>query len=488
MNTVNEKSMWGRHDQKNEAKTDIKEKEKMEAQKRKERSPSGVTPEDKLARTLDYEDSTDSEDVEIPCAQVNKECIDSPSLLQKVEDALNKLREKEDFFIKSMSELGKIGTLHEKISELITSVSYVSNTVNDLKNDIRKVKQDMQQQEYVKVELDAIKRQNKMLKEKINDMENYSRRDNMEITGIEEHKSESVRDICTDLFKNKLGLSDDIEIVRCHRVGKYENRDQRDNRDVNSSRGQFRTVPRPILLRFKYYADKEKVLKKRAQLKGTGIYLNEDLSYESKRKRTNLVPVLKSLRDIDPKTHFRGDRIFYKGRLYGEHNLYDLPVDAHNTSTKSRDGVTIFSGKLSKLSNLHQCDLKLDGRTWHSVEQYVQFNKAVTVGDQEKAARIMSTDDSQEAMYIGKSINTEHSSWGEKAAEVMKAALLVKFSDPAFKLALQMTESIIGESIQHKVWGTGLSMGHQQAFNPRQWKGENVTGKLLSKVKSELGS
>jgi ribA/ribD-fused uncharacterized protein len=408
-------------------------------------------------------------------------------MLKRVEDALVKVREREETIISKFSEMGNIGELNNKITELMTSVNYISQMVDDLKSDMNKVNRDIQQQENMKIEMEAIKRQNKMLKDKINDIENYSRRENIEITGIQETKDESVKDVCEKLFKQKLKISEDLEVVRCHRLGKSDNSDNTSRRQ-NATGRQNEQQGRPILVRFKYYADKEKVLKKRSQLKGTGIFLNDDLSFESKRKKQNLVPILKRLREIDNKAHFRGDRIYYKGRLYGENNLHDLPVDAHNTSTISQDGVTIFSGKHSKLSNLHQCTLKMDGRNWHSVEQYVQYNKAKTVGDQEKAAMILATDDSQDAMHLGKSINTEQSAWSDKMEQVVEAALRVKFSEPAYKLALQRTEDIIGESTQHKMWGTGLSMGRREAYNPRQWTGKNLMGKLLSKVKREICS
>jgi len=488
--------MGGKHGQREEKTGDKKDKsekeEKTHTQKRKERSQSahGDTPEDKISRKLSYDDEDHDGDDGVDndsgasgaSGTQGTQCMDSSitassSVLQRVEDALKKMRE-------GMVDLGKIGKLDDKITDLIASLAYVSKTVEDLTKDVREVKKDLHQHEHLKVELDSVKRQNKVLKEKMNDMENYSRRDNLEITGIDEHRGESVRDICVDLFKNKVGITEDIEIVRCHRTGKSD-----DSQGVNSHRRQYKqNGSRPILVRFRFYSDKEKILKKRARLKGTGIYLNDDLSFESKRKRSNLVPILKRVREIDNKAHFRGDRIFFKGRLYGENNIHDLPVDAHNTCTKSSDGVTIFCGKFSKLSNLHQHSLTMDGRTWHSVEQYVQYNKAMSVGDREKAAMIVSTDDPQEAMHLGNSINTEHSAWSDNAAEVIEAALLVKFQEPAYKLALQSTEDVIGESTQHKVWGTGLSMGHQQAFDPRRWTGKNMMGKLLSKVKVQTKS
>ena len=102
---------------------------------------------------------------------------------------------------------------------------------------------------------------------------------------------------------------------------------------------------------------------------------------------------------------------------------------------------------------------------------------------QEVAARILGTDDSVEAMNLGKAINSDNPQWKNSAEEVMQKALDIKFANPPFKLALQKTEKLIGEATRHPVWGTGNTMGHRDAFNTSSWTGKNTLGLLLAKTK-----
>ena len=130
-----------------------------------------------------------------------------------------------------------------------------------------------------------------------------------------------------------------------------------------------------------------------SRLRGTGIYLNDDLCHERKRMRASLVPVLKELKKVDVKAHFRGEKIFFRGRLFSESNLYDLPIDAHNACTKSENGTTIFARRFSRLSNLHLCKITIEGRNWPSVEHFYQFQKAATMGKHDVAASILAEED-----------------------------------------------------------------------------------------------
>jgi ribA/ribD-fused uncharacterized protein len=363
-----------------------------------------------------------------------------------------------------------IGALDRKMSDIIKAMSFASTTVAELKQELESMKKIIKKQDHLEAEMALIKRENRELKEKLNDMENYSRRENMEIIGVAETKDESVRDICRDLFKEKLGIQREVDIVRCHRLGQRERANQK---------------PRKILVRFGKFPDKEEIMKKKRLLKGSGIFLSDNLSIESQTKQTALVPVLKKVQEVEPKAHFRGDKIFLRGRLYSEKNIHDLPIDPHQACTKSKDGVTVFSGKFSKLSNMNRCCITLDGRSWTSVEQYIQFHRALYHGAPRIAAQIAATEDPYDAIHLGKTIEAD-SSWNNRAEEIMEKALRVKFSSPAYKLALRQTEAVIGESTRNKEWGTGYAITHEHAFKPRMWSGKNMTGKLLSKVKSTI--
>ena len=107
--------------------------------------------------------------------------------------------------------------------------------------------------------MQALKNENKLLAMKIRDMENYSRRDNMEISGVPETKSDAIREVCKRIFTESLKITTGIELVRCHRVGRV-----RDG------------FVRPILVRFRFHEDKEAIMKNRVMLRGTGYFINDD--------------------------------------------------------------------------------------------------------------------------------------------------------------------------------------------------------------------
>ena len=289
----------------------------------------------------------------------------------------------------------------------------------------------------------------------------------MLISGIQEKTGENCRILIRHFFTNTLKIVNDIELIRCHRIGKPG-------------------TTRPLIVRFRLYEDKEHVLGQRRLLKDTGIFLNEDLCAESKRQRDSLIPVLKELKKVNPRAHIRGDKIFSDERLFTALNIYELPIDAHNANTKSEKGVTLFSGRFSKLSNLHPCKLDINGRIWSSVEQVYQYEKAVVAKQQDVASLIAATDDPLEVMHIGKTVKTESPEWIERGKQIMTIALEAKFNIPAFKLALKKTENVIGEGTRHPIWGIGHTQGYKDAFDKKTWTGQNALGEMLMKIKMSL--
>ena len=229
-------------------------------------------------------------------------------------------------------------------------------------------------------------------------------------------------------------------------------------------------------------------MKNRAKLKGSGFYLNDDLCSESKRARAKLVPVLKELKIIDKKAHFRGEKIFYNGKLYSEANLHDLPVSAHSSCTKTKDGVTVFAGSLSRLSNLHPCDLTIDGQQYKSVEHYYQHQKALCTRHKDVAERILHTKEPLDVLFLGKDLVTEGTDWNSKQELVMKRGLECKFRIPVMKLAVQQAASVIGEATRNMTWGTGVGLGRVNTFDSKAWPGKNLLGKLLKDIKSGLSA
>ena len=105
------------------------------------------------------------------------------------------------------------------------------------------------------------------VEQKLIDLEDRSRRNNLRVDGILETPGETWED-CEEklqqVFQEKLGLECPIEIERAHRTSSRQN---------NTNNGNnLRTIIQNLLR----YKDKVKILQKANKLRGTNIFINED--------------------------------------------------------------------------------------------------------------------------------------------------------------------------------------------------------------------
>ena len=140
-----------------------------------------------------------------------------------------------------------------------------------------------------------LKDSEKRTAEILNEHEQYSRRNNLRITGLqgdEEFQSSiALTEQVSSLLSSKLGLrveKEDIDIA--HRIGKHH-----------------REKIRPVIVRFIRRQTKSDVMRNAKLLKGSGIFLNEDLT------KLN-AEVLASVRVKDPETVERAWS--FDGKLY----------------------------------------------------------------------------------------------------------------------------------------------------------------------------
>ena len=123
------------------------------------------------------------------------------------------------------------------------------------------------------------------MSERIRAMEDYSRRNNVIVDGVPETKEENneqlqakiVRINSDKLFKDKLGIEPDIEVI--HRIWKSE-----------------ADRPKSVILKLRSFKDRQDVLNAASRLRGTNVYLNEDVSRATMQIRREKFPELKERR------------------------------------------------------------------------------------------------------------------------------------------------------------------------------------------------
>ena len=123
----------------------------------------------------------------------------------------------------------------------------------------------MKKTDQIDKEIESLKKKLADIEDQTDYLENQSRRNNVRISGISEDVNESWSDTeekVKSLINDNLDLdAKDMVIERAHRTGK-----------------RLPGKPRQVVAKFLNYKDRESMIHASKQLKGTGIYINEDLS------------------------------------------------------------------------------------------------------------------------------------------------------------------------------------------------------------------
>ena len=150
-----------------------------------------------------------------------------------------------------------------------------------------------------KEDINELWKDNDQLCERLRDLEDRSRRDNLRIDGIAEVENETweqTEEILHNLFKEKLEL-ENISVERAQRVG---------NKGKNNKR--------TIVLKLASFKDKLKIISEAQKLKGTNISINEDYSKETLEIRKEKWKEAKELRKNGTYAILVYDKVVIKGK------------------------------------------------------------------------------------------------------------------------------------------------------------------------------
>ena len=125
---------------------------------------------------------------------------------------------------------------------------------------------------------------------------------------IMSENSEQTQQKVEDLIKNKLKLN--ITLDSCNRLGKFSPNKQR-----------------VTLARFRSVTERNLCLRSSGKLKGTNIFLNEDLCKETVLIRKNKIPELNELRNRGYIAYFRGTEIIKRERTTNRSENTSEPVN-----------------------------------------------------------------------------------------------------------------------------------------------------------------
>ena len=142
------------------------------------------------------------------------------------------------------------------------------------------------------------------------------------------------------------------------------------------------------------------------------------------------------------------------------------------------------------LSNWFLSEFTVCGITFSSMEKYMMYEKAILFKDQITAENILQTDDVAEIKALGRTVqNFDDKIWTKEREGIVHNGVLEKFhQNPELAEKLEKTgEEIIAEcAVKDRIWGIGLSMKDDDRLNIDKWRGQNLLGRILMRVREEI--
>lgn len=151
---------------------------------------------------------------------------------------------------------------------------------------------------------------------------------------------------------------------------------------------------------------------------------------------------------------------------------------------------TFFFTEASPFSQWYRGKFTVGGQEFNCAEQYMMWGKAMLFADAAVAAEILAADHPKTHKALGRKVKPydEHV-WRVNRERIVLEGNRAKFTqNPELRALLEATKGteMVEASPFDKIWGIGLSAKDPRAQDPKQWKGQNLLGKVLTRLREEL--
>lgn len=179
-----------------------------------------------------------------------------------------------------------------------------------------------------------------------------------------------------------------------------------------------------------------------------------------------------------------GNNINIEGVNYGINDVDTLPHDVIQKSREERmvNGGLAYRGRDSIYSSFYTAEFELDGIHFNCAKQYYQYSKAITCNKLDRAIKISRCTDPLRIKDLGDKIKATDRLTSNRVS-TLYAGTLAKFQqNPPLAIALISSGEInLYEATTDQFLGL-----HSHKWKNKEWSGENVSGRVLIKVRNEF--
>ncbi|WP_434390149.1 NADAR family protein [Melittangium boletus] len=156
----------------------------------------------------------------------------------------------------------------------------------------------------------------------------------------------------------------------------------------------------------------------------------------------------------------------------------------------TRQVFTFFWRDASPFSQWHPSVFEWRGQRFLCAEQSMMYGKAMLFGDEESAARILQARTPKEHKALGRAVRGfEGSLWERERERIVYEGNHAKFTQNVALLeALRATAGtrLVEASPLDRIWGVGLAEEDPRIQDPARWRGLNLLGEVLTRLREDL--
>ena len=237
----------------------------------------------------------------------------SPGQIQSPpQDVLSKILQRLDTMDKKLGQLDSIQSSGNKITDQVntmnTKITGLETKMKNIEDSREFDSKSIDLLQAKQKEIDSIMRKMQTLeaeqKVKLLDLQSREMRDNLLFYNFKEERGESdqhCREKLYRLMENELAVQNarDIQFHRVHRVDRFN-----------------RSKTRPIVAKFAFYPDRERVLAAAKNLEGTTYSIGQQFPKEIQDRRRRLVPIMKKAKQEGKQAYISVDKLFIDGIQY----------------------------------------------------------------------------------------------------------------------------------------------------------------------------